>query len=432
MKIMGFTNGKYGENKYLIYQFGENDVIETMSFGQITNNTIDGLAPATFTQMDTVKSIMYNITSKICLEDFLQKPVKKKSLLMILSGIIQSIRSAQAYMIDPSVILLDKAYVFLKLATFEMNLVCLPVLNPECKSTDLQVFLWELVAKSIKDKSENREYVSELMEKLDPDTPLSLDDIERIIDQFNQREAQSAIVKPEPQAYVPQNQDNTFQSNPDNDPSGKSSKPALGLWNRLVHQLEKLEKPKKKELFINQPIEDEQTNVILSDESADDSTVVERDPSYNPLLSKNERSEGHVTPSIVSVKKHRGTLTMHDDGMATVFDNQSSGNLADFKKNAHLIRLNNNEVIPIKGTIFQLGSDYEYSDYHIKYNRTVGGTHARIITHHNAYFIKDINSKNHTYVDDQVIPSMEEIKLHHGSRIRLGTERFVFKLYDEQ
>ena len=247
MKIMGFTNGKYGENKYLIYQFGENDVIETMSFGQITNNTIDGLAPATFTQMDTVKSIMYNITSKISLEDFLQKPIKKKSLLMILSGIIQSIRSAQAYMIDPSVILLDKAYVFLKLATFEMNLVCLPVLNPECKSTDLQVFLWELVAKSIKDKSENREYVSELMEKLDPDTPLSLDDIERIIEQFNQREAQSAIVNPEPQAYVPQNQDNTFQSNPDNDPSGKSSKPALGLWNRLVHQLEKLEKPKKKE-----------------------------------------------------------------------------------------------------------------------------------------------------------------------------------------
>ena len=110
---MSFTNGQFGDDRYLIYQFGENDIIETMSFGQITNNTIDGLAPATFTQMDTTKSIMYKITSKISLEDFLQKPIKKKQLLKVLSGIIRAIRSAQEYMIDPSVILLDKEYIFL-------------------------------------------------------------------------------------------------------------------------------------------------------------------------------------------------------------------------------------------------------------------------------------------------------------------------------
>jgi len=189
---MSFTNGQFGDDRYLIYQFGENDIIETMSFGQITNNTIDGLAPATFTQMDTTKSIMYKITSKISLEDFLQKPIKKKQLLKVLSGIIRAIRSAQEYMIDPSVILLDKEYILLKLSTFEMHMICLPVANPGYRNMGLQAFLWELVAKTAKDKSESREYVSELMEKLDASEPLSLDEIESVLESFSQKEAQPA------------------------------------------------------------------------------------------------------------------------------------------------------------------------------------------------------------------------------------------------
>ena len=115
--------------------------------------------------------------------------------------------------------------------------------------------------------------------------------------------------------------------------------------------------------------------------------------------------------------------------MVLMLDDQVSEVLMDMKLNAHLIRLSTNEIVPIKGTLFQLGSDYEYSDYQVRNNKTVSSTHARIIVRQKEYYILDMNSKNHTYVDDKVIPSMVETKLNHGTRVRLGSEKFVFNLY---
>ena len=136
-----------------------------------------------------------------------------------------------------------------------------------------------------------------------------------------------------------------------------------------------------------------------------------------------------VEKSSIPVNSYGGTVVLHDQGNETMLEEQVMDIPVNVKMVAHLIRVSNNEIIPIKGTVFQIGSDYEYSDYQISNNKTVGDTHARIVMRQNEYYIKDINSKNHTYVDDKVIPSMVETKLNHGSRVRLGSERFVFHLY---
>jgi len=481
---MSFTNGQFGDDRYLIYQFGENDIIETMSFGQITNNTIDGLAPATFTQMDTTKSIMYKITSKISLEDFLQKPIKKKQLLKVLSGIIRAIRSAQEYMIDPSVILLDKEYIFLKLSTFEMHMICLPVANPGYRNMGLQAFLWELVAKTAKDKSESREYVSELMEKLDASEPLSLDEIESVLESFSQKEAQPAPApkpeprvakpfkpeppKPEPQPFKPApqppKQDMESQFGPGYDPLSNNSKPSSSPWDRLFKRSEKAEKPKKEDKRQSKNTKKEPSFEAIpgamfevpsaprKEQEIPDMNIPGGKPSADrfpggfaipgaspvpaePMARRQPVAPKHEVPAPVFDRpnipstNYAGTVVLRDEGNETMLEQQISSIPVSMKMNAHLVRESNNEIIPIKGTVFQIGSDYEYSDYQISNNKTVGDTHARIIVHQNEYYIKDINSKNRTYVDDKAIPSMVETKLNHGSRVRLGTERFVFQLY---
>ena len=50
-----------GINTYLIYEIKENDVVDSMSLGMITNNRIDGLAQTIFTQMDSKKYIKFNV-----------------------------------------------------------------------------------------------------------------------------------------------------------------------------------------------------------------------------------------------------------------------------------------------------------------------------------------------------------------------------------
>ena len=56
---MNFTFETQGTNTYLVYQIGEEDRIDSMSLGMLTNNKIPGLASTIFTQMDMTKFINF-------------------------------------------------------------------------------------------------------------------------------------------------------------------------------------------------------------------------------------------------------------------------------------------------------------------------------------------------------------------------------------
>ena len=63
MKDLYYEN--QGTTTYLVYKIKENDQIDTMTLGMLTNNKIPGLVPTTFTQMDKDKYIKFVITSDV-------------------------------------------------------------------------------------------------------------------------------------------------------------------------------------------------------------------------------------------------------------------------------------------------------------------------------------------------------------------------------
>ena len=91
-----------------------------------------------------------------------------------------------------------------------------------------------------------------------------------------------------------------------------------------------------------------------------------------------------------------------------------------------LYRMSSEENISINKPVFRLGKEKSYSDYFISDNSAVSRSHADIITRKNKYFIIDLNSKNKTYINDQIIPEQQEIELFNGDRIKLANEEFVF------
>ena len=599
---MSFTNGQYGDDSYLVYQLEMDDVVETMSFGQITNNLIEGLAPATFTQMDTTRSVMYKITSHMPLEDFLQRSIKKKHLIKLLSGIVGAIRNAQEYMIDPSMFLLDKKFVFVKTSPFAVSLICLPVQQSPYRRIGLQEFLWNLVVKARTDSSENREYIAVLNEKLDPEMPMSMEEIEKLLEAISQdggyvepaaanastpaantyRPPQPVYTPPQPIHEPPKKTSRVSDPVPSMPPQppvppvtpkpvdtqpesygwevglkdnfgdeardqGKKSGGLFGFGRAPKEKPVKEEKPKKEpEKKVNRK-EPHHFDLISSDRPVaifdepeepvqkpyeapasvpnipfDVPGSQSRTPAYeppvsqsrggfdvpgsqsrggfdvpgsqsrggfdvpgsqgrtpayeppvnqsrtpafevpggsgsssssgrmafdipgsngpdpDPRLQKNKWFGGHKeTPKTqgpavlnnITANNYSGTVYVSagDDSGGTIWENPTPE--APTEMNARLFRENGGENVPISGIVFQIGSDYDYSDYHIGNNRSVSGTHAQILVRQNAYFIKDMNSRNHTYVDDRMIPSGVETPLYHGSRVRLGSERFIFYLY---
>ena len=182
---MEFTYENQGSNTYLVYGIKENDVVDTMSLGMLTNNKIPGLAPALFTQMDEERFIKYNVTAKISAKEIFMGSVNRKRLLGVLSGIVKAISSAEEYMIDPNTLLLDMEYIFSDVSTCETILICLPVEMEEQKDVDYGAFFKNIVFSTRYDQTENCDYVAKLINYLNGTPAFSLAEFKTILDELN-------------------------------------------------------------------------------------------------------------------------------------------------------------------------------------------------------------------------------------------------------
>ena len=95
----------------------------------------------------------------------------------------------------------------------------------------------------------------------------------------------------------------------------------------------------------------------------------------------------------------------------------------------YLIRIKKNERIDLTKPVFRIGKEKNFVDYHIGDNAAVSRGHAEFMARGGEYFVTDMNSTNHTFVDGVMIQSSVEEKIAHGAKIRLGNEEFEFRLY---
>ena len=161
-----FTFENQGTNTYLVYAIGEDDAVDTMSLGMLTNNRIPGLAQTVFTQMDETKYIKYNVSSKVSVKQFFMGPVNKKRLIGVFSGILDAMLSSEEYMIDINTILLDLEYIFTDVSTCETTLICLPMENMEKSQNDLSSFFKNIMFSTQFDQTENCDYVAKIINYL--------------------------------------------------------------------------------------------------------------------------------------------------------------------------------------------------------------------------------------------------------------------------
>jgi pSer/pThr/pTyr-binding forkhead associated (FHA) protein len=95
----------------------------------------------------------------------------------------------------------------------------------------------------------------------------------------------------------------------------------------------------------------------------------------------------------------------------------------------YLIRSRSNEKINLTAPVFRIGKERSFVDYFIGDYTAVSRSLAVFTARGGEYFVADMNSTNHTYLNGEMIRSGVEMKLEHGSKIRLANEEFEFRLY---
>lgn len=192
--MISFSYENQGTNTYLVYQIGEEDSIDSMSLGMITNNQIVGMAPTVYTQMDTNKYIKYNVSAKISVRQFFTGPVNRRRLLGVFNGIVAAMLSAEDYMIDDRMILLDTDYIFADVSTCETVLICLPIQN-DGAVTDLGAFFKNIMFNTQFDQTENCDYVARIINHLNSTPVFSLAQFKAVLDDLNGQSSQSAAAR---------------------------------------------------------------------------------------------------------------------------------------------------------------------------------------------------------------------------------------------
>ena len=120
-----------------------------------------------------------------------------------------------------------------------------------------------------------------------------------------------------------------------------------------------------------------------------------------------------------------------DDGGETALltdsDDDATGLLVENQVHyPTLYRVQTEETISINKPVFRIGKERSYVDYFVSNNNAVSRSHADIVTRGTRFFVIDLNSKNRTFINDQMIPIQYEIEILEGDRLRLGNEEFVF------
>ncbi len=312
----------------------------------------------------------------ISIEERLKKPITKRDFLFIMEQIVVAVQKLQANNMPLTNLILDIHNVFINEITKEVQFIYLPLVGLQ---KDIRILdFMETIIYSVHPMDEkDNDYVSRFIYFLKGLKPFDINKIEAYIAREDrsvvntikkQNAGQSGFMTDKRQQYH-EHYDQKGGNSEEDDPTG------------LLYE------------------EDDIATALLEEDEATD------------LLSEDEEATGLLMEK-----------DDEEDGTALLMNNEVSIHFPS------LYRILTEETIRINKPVFRIGKEKSYVDYFVTNNIAVSRSHADIITRSGRYFVKDLNSKNHTYINKQEIPVLCEVEIHDGDSLTLGNEEFVFNV----
>ena len=122
-------------------------------------------------------------------------------------------------------------------------------------------------------------------------------------------------------------------------------------------------------------------------------------------------------------KGFESEVLVRDIWDAPVTHDEVDEQAAELPRVGYLVRMRTGEKIPLGNASFTIGKGSS-ADYKIEGNSAISRIHAQISVIGGSYYITDMGSANHTFVDETPVTST--VKLHDNAVIRMADEDFIF------
>ena len=92
---------------YLVYELEENESVDYVSLGMMSNNTITGLAHVQLIQMNQERQFRFKMTSEKTMCEFLSESQNKETNLKLIKNIVLTMKRIEEYMIPENQVCLQ-------------------------------------------------------------------------------------------------------------------------------------------------------------------------------------------------------------------------------------------------------------------------------------------------------------------------------------
>lgn len=181
METFDLENDTKGNQTYFKYVIDDLSQLDTMTLGMLTNNDIKGLVHLDFTRIDTEGICRFNISSNVSLKQVLESTVKREHLLFMFECISETLLSLDEYMIPLDSLIIDIDKIMVNVSTYEIGLICLPVLKRVNHITNIGKLFKDILFMSQPDVSENNDYVGKLLNYINSTSIFSLSEFKDLI-----------------------------------------------------------------------------------------------------------------------------------------------------------------------------------------------------------------------------------------------------------
>lgn len=355
----------------------------------INNAGVRGLLAFESLQKKDAFKLIFDLTGYISLREYLKNPFRKETFAKLLQNIFDNLKAMRNVNFRPQKLVLDMDYVMINPSTQELQFVYLPIQALE-NGTELRSFLLEIIREGSFVADEDREYVREYITILNTGINFSEFELEQYIERLQEKEPDVQRIKcPKCKTQV--------------GPEDKFC-PICGspIEMKRYTDSEKIYMPP-----------DVQTGDDMKGQTESRSQVA------------NGRRKGN-TEYFTTI------LGPDSEKPEPVYGGTAVLGGANKHVSSYLIRESTQERISVDKPVFRIGKEKSYCDYFVKDNSAVSRSHANIVVRGERFYVVDLNSTNHTYVDGRLIQPQEETEIFSGTRLRLGNEEFTFYIEESR
>ena len=423
------------KGSFLVVEMPSDTEIQELQVEQINSNSFPGILKFNVQYKNSMTYIFYNITSKIGIEQFLnRRKLTKVEFINIIQSVARTLMKSQNFLIYDNNLVIDKRYIFINSSTLEISLLYLPVDRKTDILSDYKDFVMDLITKAANiDEGCSDNYLQRILTKLKSDQ-FSIESFNKLLCEITLlKESNPEDIKIQQQVEIAQEKNSQKVGPVLNQNLLKYKKSsyvmAIGFQILICSLLmiviisgtfSKIKDPGStfaggfllllgSEYFLYRKLFDKKCRISGSSKQKE-------------VLIRHDSEKFRDIGNQFIKQENRGKAENIND---TVF--LGGGTF----KGAMLKGLNEGKVIEIKvlKESFLIGRFKPQVDFVIE-SKFIGKVHSEIIYKEEGYFIKDINSQNGTFINNRKIDSNKEYKLTDGDKISFADSEFDF--FDEE